>query len=59
MVRVVRAPIEAVGTLGKEIASLKMPPAEYKKAPTWVTDRPLPESEIMHCFNAAMVGLFA
>jgi hypothetical protein len=45
--RPVAVPIEAVGILGKEIASLEMPPAEYKKTPTWVagTDRPLPESE--------------
>src|SRR5467141_5316832 len=47
--RPVAVPIEAVAILGKEIASLEMPPAEYKKAPTWVagTDRPLPESEII------------
>ncbi len=45
--RPVAVPIEAVAILGKEIASLEMPPAEYKKAATWVagTDRPLPESE--------------
>jgi hypothetical protein len=56
----VAAPIEAVGTLGKEIASLKMPPAEYKKAPTRVTDRPLPQSEIICiALTSAMVGLFA
>jgi len=47
--RPVAVPMEAVAILGKEIASLEMPPAEYKKAPTWVagTDRPLPESEII------------
>ena len=45
--RPVAVPVEAVAILGKQIASLEMPPAEYKKTPTWVagTDRPLPESE--------------
>ena len=58
--RPVAVPMEAVAILGKEIASLEMPPAEYKKAPTWVagTDRPLPESEIIRIrFNAAIIGL--
>jgi hypothetical protein len=45
--RPVAVPIEAVAILGREIASLEVPPAKYKKAPTWVagTDCPLPESE--------------
>jgi hypothetical protein len=47
--RPVAAPIEAVGILGRQIASLDMPRPEYEKAPTWMagTDRPLPESEII------------
>ena len=45
----VAVPIEAVGILGRQIASLDMPRPEYEKAPTWMagTDRPLPESEII------------
>jgi len=47
--RPVAVPIEAVGILGREIASLEMPAAEYKKAPTWIvgTDCPFPKSEII------------
>ena len=47
--RPVAVPVEAVAILGKQIASLEMPPAEYEKAPTWMagTDRPFRESEII------------
>jgi hypothetical protein len=47
--RPVAVPVEAVAILGKEIASLEMPPAEYEQAPTWIvgTDGPLRESEII------------
>jgi hypothetical protein len=47
--RPVAVPIEAVGILGRQIASLDMPRPEYDKAPTWMagTDRPLPVSEII------------
>jgi hypothetical protein len=45
--RPVAVPIEAVAILGREIASLEMPPAEYEKAPTWIAgpDCPFPKSE--------------
>lgn len=33
--RPVAVPIEAVGILGRELASLDMPPSEYAAAPTW------------------------
>jgi hypothetical protein len=47
--RPVAVPIEAVAILAKQIASLEMPPAEYEKAPTWMSgaDRPLADSEII------------
>jgi len=47
--RPVAVPVEAVAILGKQIASLEMPPAEYEKAPTWIagTDCPFPKSEII------------
>ena len=34
--RDVAVPIEVVAILGKQVASLDMQPAAYKKAPTWV-----------------------
>jgi hypothetical protein len=33
--RPVAVPIEVVGILGRELASLDMPPGEYATAPTW------------------------
>lgn len=33
--RPVAVPIEVVGILGRQIASLDMPPAEFAQAPTW------------------------
>jgi hypothetical protein len=33
--RLVAVPIEVVGILGRQVASLDMPPAEYAAAPTW------------------------
>ena len=33
--RLVAVPIEVVGILGRELASLDMPPGEYAAAPTW------------------------
>jgi PRC-barrel domain len=47
--RPVAVPVEAVAILGKEIASLEMPPAEYEQTPTWMagTDGPLRESDII------------
>ena len=33
--RPVAVPIEVVGILGRELASLDMPPSEYSAAPTW------------------------
>jgi hypothetical protein len=33
--RPVAVPIEVVGILGRQLASLDMPPAEYAAAPTW------------------------
>lgn len=33
--RPVAVPIEAVGMLGRQVASLDMPPSEYAAAPTW------------------------
>jgi PRC-barrel domain len=33
--RPVAVPIEAVGILGRQLASLDMPPSEYAAAPTW------------------------
>jgi hypothetical protein len=33
--RPVSVPIEAVGILGRQVASLDMPPSEYATAPTW------------------------
>jgi hypothetical protein len=34
-VRPVAVPIEVVAILGRQLASLDMPPSEYKTAPTW------------------------
>jgi hypothetical protein len=47
--RPVAVPVEAVGILGRQIASLEMPLAEYEKAPIWIagTDCPFPKSEII------------
>jgi len=33
--RLVAVPIEVVGIMGRELASLDMPPSEYAAAPTW------------------------
>ena len=33
--RPVAVPIEVVGILGRQLASLDMPPSEYAAAPTW------------------------
>jgi hypothetical protein len=45
--RPVAVPIEVVGILGREIAALDMPPAEFAAAPTWTagSDRPIPSDE--------------
>lgn len=47
--RPVAVPIEAVAILAKQIASIEMPPSDYKKAPTWTagTDTALSEGEII------------
>ena len=47
--RKVSVPIEVVAILGKQVASLDMPPPEYDKAPTWTAgaDRRLPDDEII------------
>ena len=47
--RPVAVPVEAAAILGKQIASLEMPPAEYEKAPTWIAgmDCPFPKGEII------------
>jgi hypothetical protein len=47
--RPVAVPIEAVAILAKQIASLEMQPAEYKKAATWMAgaDRPLADSDVI------------
>jgi hypothetical protein len=37
--RPVAAPIEVVAILGRQIASLDMPPAEYAAAPTWTAGK--------------------
>jgi hypothetical protein len=45
--RPVAVPIEVVAMLGRQIASLDMPPKEYAAAPTWVAgkDMPIPSNE--------------
>ena len=45
--RPVAVPIEAVAILGRQIASLDMPPAEYAAAPTWTEgkDIPIPDND--------------
>jgi hypothetical protein len=45
--RPVAVPIEVVAILGRQIASLDMPPAEYAAAPTWTEgqDMPIPDSD--------------
>ena len=45
--RPVAVPIEVVGILGRQIAALDMPPAEFAAAPTWTAaeDRPIPADE--------------
>jgi hypothetical protein len=47
--RPVAVPIEVVGILGRQIAALDMPPAEFAAAPTWTggVDRPIPAGEII------------
>lgn len=45
--RPVAVPIEVVAILGRQIASLDMPPKEYEAAPTWSAgkDTPIPDNE--------------
>ena len=45
--RPVAVPIEVVAILGRQIASLDMPPAEYAAAPTWTRarDMPIPDDD--------------
>ena len=45
--RPVAVPIELVGILGRQIAALDMPPAEFAAAPTWTRggDRPIAVEE--------------
>jgi hypothetical protein len=47
--RPVAVPIEVVGILGRQIAAIDMPPAEFAAAPTWTagSDRPIPANEII------------
>jgi hypothetical protein len=47
--RPVAVPIEVVAILGRQIASLDMPPAEYAAAPTWTTgeDVGIPDNDII------------
>jgi hypothetical protein len=45
--RPVAVPIEVVAILGRQIASLDMPPSEYAAAPTWTRarDMPIPDDD--------------
>jgi hypothetical protein len=47
--RPVAVPIEVVAILGRQIASLDMPPAEYAAAPTWTEggDTAIPDNDII------------
>jgi hypothetical protein len=47
--RPVAVPIEVVAILGRQIASLDMPPAEYAAAPTWMqgADVAIPDDDII------------
>jgi hypothetical protein len=47
--RPVAVPIEVVAILGRQIASLDMPPAEYAAAPTWTEgkDVAIPDTDII------------
>ena len=47
--RPVAVPIEVVAILGRQIASLDMPPAEYAAAPTWTAgkDVAIPDNDII------------
>ena len=47
--RPVAVPLEVVAILGRQIASLDMPPAEYAAAPTWteVRDVAIPDNDII------------
>ncbi len=47
--RPVAVPIEAVAILGRQIASIEMPPKEYEAAPTWTDgrDQAIPENDII------------
>jgi PRC-barrel domain len=47
--RPVAVPIEVVAILGRQIASLDMPPAEYAAAPTWTEggDVAVPDNDII------------
>jgi PRC-barrel domain len=47
--RPVAVPIEVVAILGRQIASLDMPPAEYAAAPTWTVgkDVAIPDDDII------------
>jgi hypothetical protein len=47
--RPVAVPIEVVAILGRQVASLDMPPAEYAAAPTWTAgkDTAIPDNDII------------
>jgi hypothetical protein len=47
--RPVAVPIEVVAILGRQIASVDMPPAEYAAAPTWTVgkDMAIPDNDII------------
>jgi PRC-barrel domain len=47
--RPVAVPIEVVAILGRQIASVDMPPAEYAAAPTWTAgkDMGIPDNDII------------
>ena len=47
--RPVAVPIEVVAILGRQIASLDMPPAEYAATPTWTAgeDVGIPDNDII------------
>jgi len=47
--RPVAVPIEVVASLGRQIASVDMPPQDYETAPTWTegSEEPIPDDEII------------
>ena len=47
--RPVAVPLEVVAILGRQIAAVDMPPAEFAAAPTWTagSDQPIPPDEII------------